>query len=150
MTSVFVIDASVALKWFVAQPGHEAAALWLRRYVQNPRLFIAPDLFRFEVHGALARLQRGQEVGWAERCFERLDRLGLRTLPTTMPLFRRAHELAREVPMGGYDAVYLAHAEQLEVPWLTADERILRRLAGDPRVRALDPETALSQEPVAD
>ncbi len=132
-----VLDASVAIRWYVRRPGADAAARWLRRFVDDPDLFVVPDLFRFEVHGGLARLQRGQEAGWAERCFERLDRLGIRTLPTTLDLFGRALELSRTLRVAGYDSVYLAHAEALGLPWLTADERALRRLGGDPRVRAL-------------
>jgi predicted nucleic acid-binding protein len=133
-----VLDASVALRWFVDQPGHEAAAWWLRRFQSEPDLFVAPDLLRFEVHGGLARLQPPREPDWAARCFGRLERLGVRTLPTTMDLFRRALALSRELRVGGYDAIYLAHAESLGARWLTADGRILRRLRGDPRVLALD------------
>jgi predicted nucleic acid-binding protein len=52
-------------------------------------------------------------------------------------LFSRALELSREIEMGGYDALYLAHAEALRIPWLTADGKVLRRLGNDERVRAL-------------
>jgi predicted nucleic acid-binding protein len=135
-----VIDASVALRWFVAQSHHEAAERWLNRFVSDPGVFVAPDLFRFEVFGGLARLQPPRDPSWAPRCFANLDRLGIRTLPTTMELFQRALALSRELRIGGYDAVYLAHAESLRVPWLTADERALRRLRNDPRVLPLERE----------
>ena len=133
-----LLDASVALRWFVDQPGREAAASWLVRFVHEPELLIAPDLLRFEVYGALARLQQRQEPGWAERCFRRLDALGIRTLPTTRALFDRGHALARSLRVGGYDALYLAHAEALGIRWLTADERAVRQLGEDPRVQRLD------------
>lgn len=133
-----VVDASVVLRWFVTQPGHEAAAAWLARFTAEPDLLIAPDLLRFEVFGGLCRLQAPRDAGWAERNFKRFDRLGLRVLPTPLPLFQRAAELSQSVRMGGYDAVYLAHAEALGVPWLTADKRILKRLRGDARVQSLE------------
>lgn len=132
-----VLDASVALRWFVSQPGSDAAAEWLKSFAADPDIFVAPDLLRFEVHGALARLQTSQDSAWAGTCFDRFDRLGVRTLPTTLALFRRAMELSRTLRIGGYDAVYLAHAESIDVPWLTADGRVLRRLEKDKRVRAL-------------
>jgi predicted nucleic acid-binding protein len=132
-----VLDASVALRWFVKQPDHETAATWLRRFVAEPDLFVAPDLLRFEVCGGLARLQPQRDPTWASECFERFDRLGIRTFPTTMALFRRAIDLSRELRVGGYDAIYLAHAESLGLRWLTADSRALRRLKGDPRVQPL-------------
>lgn len=132
-----LVDASVVLRWFVEQPGGDEALAWLQRSVAEPDLMCAPDLLRFEVHGALARLQPRRDPAWATRCFDRFDRLGLRTLPTTRALFARAFELSRTLSVGGYDAVYLAHAEDLGVPWLTADEKALRRLVGDPRVMPL-------------
>ena len=133
-----VLDASVVLRWFVDQAGAEHAHRWLARFTEDPDLFVLPDLGRFEVHGGLARLQPKRDPKWAVATFERFDRLGIRTLPTTLDLFRRALDLARELRLGGYDAVYLAHAEDLGAAWLTADARALRRLSGDARVRPIE------------
>jgi len=134
---VIVVDASVVLRWFVTQPGHEQAASWLERFADDPELLVAPDLLRFEVFGGLCRLQAARDTGWAWHCFSRFERLGMRMIPTSLELFERAAELSQQIRMGGYDAVYLAHAESLQTRWLTADERALRRLAGDPRVQSL-------------
>jgi predicted nucleic acid-binding protein len=133
----FVLDTSVAVRWFVSQPGSDDAATWLRSFIDDPELFVGPDLLRFELHGALARLQPAHDSSWAPTCFSRFDRLGVRMLPTTLDLFRRALEVSRTMRIGGYDAIYLAHAEAIGAPWLTADARILRRLGKDKRVRPL-------------
>jgi predicted nucleic acid-binding protein len=125
------------LRWFVDQSGSEAAINWLRRFVDDPELFVAPDLLRFEVYGGLARLQPRRDPLWAARAFSRFDRLGIRTLPTSIELFDRALDISRELAVAGYDALYLAHAESLNIAWLTADQRVLRRLQGDKRVQAL-------------
>ena len=132
-----VVDASVVLRWFVVQEGHQQAVDWLRRFVLDPDLLVAPDLLRFEVHGALARLTPKRDAGWARRSFERFDRFGIRTVSTDGKLFDRALALSAELRIAGYDAVYVAHAEALRVPWLTADRRVLRRLGKDARVQAL-------------
>ena len=139
MVSRLILDASVALRWFVDQPGSEAAASWLKVFAYDPEVFLAPDILRFEVFGALARLQPRRDPDWSVRCFERFDRLGIRTLPTDMALFRRALALSRNLSVAGYDALYLAHAESLGLRWLTADQRALRRLRGDARVMPLAP-----------
>jgi predicted nucleic acid-binding protein len=133
-----VLDASIAVRWFVHQEGHEAAKTWLLRLVQDPVLLVAPDLLRFEVFGILARHPPRADAGWSARCLTRFDALGIRTLPTTRELFVRAIALSRELCISGYDAVYLAHAESLDTAWLTADQKALRRLAGDARIRALE------------
>lgn len=133
----YVVDASVVVRWFVDQEGHEAAKEWLRRLAEDPLLLVAPDLLRFEVFGVLARLQPRSDWGWAERCLERFDALGIRTLPTTLPMYRRSFLFARTLRISGWDAIYLTHAESLGTSWLTADQKALRRLADDPRVLPL-------------
>lgn len=137
---IHVVDASVVLRWFVAQePGAAEAGQWLSRVGEDADLLVGPDLLRFEILGGLARLQPARDAEWAARAFGRFERLGLRLLPTDEQMALRALELSRELRIGGWDAVYLAHAEELGVSWLTADARILRRLPGDPRLLALVP-----------
>src|SRR5260370_7795643 len=88
----FVLDTSVAVRWFVSQPGSDDAATWLRLFIDDPELFVGPDLLRFELHGALARLQPSRDSEWAPTCFERFDRLGVRMLsPTLDPSPRPPH-----------------------------------------------------------
>jgi predicted nucleic acid-binding protein len=135
-----VVDASVVLRWFVAQePGAGEALGWLRRFTEDADLLVGPDLLRFEVLGALARLQPPRDPGWSARSFERFERLGVRLLPTDQEIALRALGLSRELRIAGYDAVYLAHAESLGVSCLTVDQRLARRLAGDPRITPLVP-----------
>jgi predicted nucleic acid-binding protein len=132
-----VVDASVCLRWFVEQKGHEEATERLRRFIADPDELVGPDLLRFELFGGLCRLQPRRDPTWAARSFDRFVRLGVRSLPTTRDLFERAAELSRTLKIAGYDAIYLAHAEDLSIPWLTADEKALRRLRRDPRVQSL-------------
>jgi predicted nucleic acid-binding protein len=134
---MMVLDASVVVCWFSPQPGADHASVWLERMVEDPDLFVAPDLLHFEVYGALARLQPARDSGWSRRAFARFVRLGIRTLPTPQALFDRALDLSRTLKIAGYDAIYVAHAEALGTEWLTADGRLLRRLAGDPRIRSV-------------
>lgn len=132
-----VIDASVALRWFVDHADSEAATSWLWKFVDDPELFVAPDVLRFEVYNGLVQFQPHSDSLWAERAFDRFDRLGIRTLPTSMEIFKRALQLSHELETTGYGALYLAQAESLGIEWLTADQKILKTLSNDPRVQAL-------------
>ena len=133
-----VVDSSVVLRWFTDQePGSVEAGRWLERWTEDASLLVAPDILRFEVLGGLARLQQTKDTGWAARAFGRFERLGLRLLPTDTDVALLALRRSRELRVGGWDAVYLAHAESLGITWLTADQRILRRLPGDRRLEAL-------------
>jgi predicted nucleic acid-binding protein len=134
---MLLVDASVVVRWFTTHEGHERALVWFQKFIDHPDLLAGPDLLRFEVHGALARLAPRRDPEWARRAFDRFQRLGVRMLATDSALFDRALELSATLRIAGYDAVYLAHAEALKAPWLTADQRILRRLGGDARIQAL-------------
>ncbi len=137
MKERYVVDASVVLRWFVREQETPRAMEWLERFVRDPHLLIAPDLLLFEVYGGLARLQPRRDPKWAERSFLRFQRLGVRLIPTTRKVFLRALELSSEMKLGGYDTVYLALAESLDVAWLTADAKAVRRMGRDRRVLQL-------------
>jgi predicted nucleic acid-binding protein len=117
MTSL-IVDASVAVKWFIAEQDHEKA---LR--LRNSELdLIAPELVLAEVGNALwkrfcRKMLSARDVGalapLLHRPFHRLWPLG--------DLLVDASELAVEVRQPIYDCFYLALAKQSDGPLVTAD-----------------------------
>lgn len=132
--NVVIVDASIVVRWFVKQPGHEIAQTWFERFIDDAECMVGPDILRFEVFGSFAKLQPRRDSQWGAQSFVRFERLGMRILPTTAALFDRAMNLARTIPMGSYDAIYLAHAESMGVPWLTVDGRVHKRFGKDKRL----------------
>ena len=57
--------------------------------------------------------------------------------PILSKLGRKPVGASRTLKLAGYDSIYLAHGEDLSVPWLTADDNALRRLRRDPRAQPL-------------
>lgn len=125
-----VVDASVSLKWFVAEEPHGAEA---RQLVQSQETMIAPDLLVAEVCSAGWRLLRLGHIGRAQ--FDRI--------PTALPryfaelvgavgLAPRAAAIAAELDHPIYDCFYVALAEERHFPLVTADARFLARLSGSP------------------
>lgn len=123
---MLVVDASV-LAPVVADEGDDG-----RRFRERLRgeIVIGPDLLRLEVvsvlrrhadHGALTDEQ-------ADRAVEDLLAFPITVVPTA-PLLSRAWELRHNV--SAYVACYVALAEAVEHPLLTAD----RRLATAPGLR---------------
>ncbi len=122
----FVLDASVALKWFVTEERSQTADTVYRRLIDEPEAFSAPELFCYEVFSALFRVHpRAQET--FEQGILPLLRSGLLRYPMTDGIASRA---ARFVAAGltGYDACYAALAEELGATWLTFDSRAHERI----------------------
>ncbi len=132
MTGV-VVDASVALKWVVAEPGSEDAARLL-----DGRPLHAPPLLLVEAANALWVLARRGSIdpGGAADAFDHLRRAPFAALPPD-DLTWQALRLARALDHPVYDCVYLALALLREVPVVTADRRFVAAAARDPDLAVL-------------
>ncbi len=113
-----VIDASVAVKWFVAEPGHEKAMEVLRSGTE----LVSPDLVLLETANVLRRkCKRGElsQEQW-QRVIEALPSYFDWLLPSS-GLIKAAVQLAIELDHPVYDCVYLACAASLGTTVITAD-----------------------------
>lgn len=86
---------------------------------------VSPDLVNVETMSVLRRLEAGGILSRtrAAQAFADLERAPLRRVPTA-PLLRRAWALRSHV--SSYDACYVALAQQLGCPLVTADLRLAR------------------------
>ncbi len=120
-----VVDASVALKWFVPEPGHEAAIALLQR---NDDL-LAPDWLLVEVANALWKQWRRNAIN-GEQIDEILAMLPLLLVFTdARSLAPRASAIARSLDHPVYDCLYLAVAEANSAPLVTDDRTLLTKAA---------------------
>ena len=123
-----VIDASVAIKWVIEEGGtREALAL------RKGHRLIAPDLLAAECANILwKKVQRGeltaQEAELAAKLLQRAD-VELMPMRAMLPAALRL-AIALEHP--AYDCLYLALALERAAQFVTADERLLRRIALSP------------------
>ncbi len=117
-----VIDASVAIKWVVAEHG-SAAALSL---LDGPEL-IAPDLLMPECANILWKKVVRAEFSAEEArlAAELLQRAALELIPTRA-VMADALQLAVDLNHPAYDCIYLALAIAQDCPFVTADERLAR------------------------
>ncbi|HEX2556154.1 MAG TPA: type II toxin-antitoxin system VapC family toxin [Microvirga sp.] len=134
-----VLDASVAVKWYVNEAGTERALALL----DDPRLeLFAADIFRIEVVNALLRQLKVGQI--SDSAFEdAVTDLAL-TTPRLVPsteILDRAVDLARALAHPLYDCLYLASAERREAVMVTADAAFVQRcrsqLGHDPVVGRL-------------
>jgi predicted nucleic acid-binding protein len=119
-----VIDASVAVKWVLAEDAADRAAA-LRA---QPDELIAPTLIAAEIGSAMrkrvvARLLSLPEALRAARTATAL----LNRLVPDPELTQRALELAIELRHPIYDCIYLALAEREKCALVTADQDLLAK-----------------------
>ena len=50
---IWVVDASVALRWYLKDEAHDCADEVLKAVVEDPSRFAVPELFAFEVYAVL-------------------------------------------------------------------------------------------------
>ncbi len=124
--SDFVVDASVAVKWFMLET-HDTPAL---RLLEGPHELLVPDLLFTEVANALWKRVRRAETTMraAVATLATLDAVRFQVHPSR-PLLPLALELAAGFGRTVYDSVYLAVAMIRHCPLVTADRRLYDALA---------------------
>ena len=126
---IWVIDASVALHWFIQDEIHPNADKVLTQLIDQPELFAVPELFSFEVYSVLERLHpSGLEV--FRRGVIPLLQGGLFRQPMTEELAIKANRYVR-LGLTGYDACYAALAQDIKGIWLTFDQKAHRLIEKD-------------------
>ena len=125
--SDFIVDASVAVKWFVAETDSSVAD---ELSANDHRLF-APRLILTEVANTLGRKAMAGLMTAAEAC------VYLRSLPNYFngilavdeliePALRNACAIRHPI----YDLIYLESARSLDAQLVTADRRFTAKIAG--------------------
>jgi len=125
-----VVDASVAAKWFLPEPGTEAAIELRQRHLDGEVRLVAPDLLVYEVANALRYHPRIGAEPWADHIGD-LFALDIGFDPASEPSMRATIGAAFRYGLSIYDAAYIALAERLDTVLYTADESLLR--AAGPR-----------------
>jgi predicted nucleic acid-binding protein len=127
-----IVDASVVVDWIAPDADAEGpAAQCLRRLAEAETVIAAPPLLRQEVANALlSGVRRGRWDGVAADAAFSL----LRTMPVRIDNepsdLDQAWELSRRFDQHPiYDMVYVAMARRIGEPLVTADTRLIARLA---------------------
>ena len=133
-----VVDASVAIQAFVAEPLSDKARAILDAGANASTKLLVPDLFYVECANILwKRVRRlGLPVGDAQRAMRDLLALALLATPTEQLAFA-ALPLAVDLDITAYDACYVELSRRESVPLITADEALIRKATGRFDVRWL-------------
>jgi len=133
----YVIDASVAVKWYstLAEDDLAQADKLLQDYVDGSCDFVAPTLILYELANAL-RFNPNLGVTDVKRAMK--DFLDLHiTLEHPSRLMASAVDLAFKHSLTVYDAVYAALSQITGIPMITADHKFYTMAKGLPFIETL-------------
>ncbi len=142
MTDVVVVDASLALKWVLAEEDSSTAITLLQRWNIEKTEVIAPALFTYEATNILFRqvVKRKLTYDEAMKLLIKLFAIGiLLNFAQHKEISIRAMEISHRFGLSAaYDAHYLALAEYKQCEYWTADTRLWNALGNKfPWVRRL-------------
>lgn len=123
---IWVIDASVAVRWFLSEEADSASDSVLREVIDKPQIFAVPELFSFEVLAILCRLHPKGVSIFREGVLPLLSG-GILRHPMTESLALQAEPFLLR-GLTGYDSCYAALARELNGFWLTYDAKAHKRI----------------------
>ncbi len=135
-TNQLVLDASLGVKWNLADEDHsDLAQDLLRQYRAGEVGLIAPEHIHYEVFNALTVASRRRRLTQEEAVVATDEFLRL-LIPTVADaaLLRAARTLAYRWGCAFYDGLYLALAERLNIRLITADRKFHTLIASHPLV----------------
>lgn len=123
---IFVVDSSVVVKWFAREDDADLA-LGLR---SRSRSLASPDFLIVECANVLWKKARRKEITEADAllALSVLETFDFRVWPSTT-LAARAFQLARRLDHSACDCFYLALAELLQSPFITAEGRLIDKVS---------------------
>lgn len=135
---MWVVDASVVVKWFVEERGSSAA----RTVLARGETLLAPELVLVEVSNTAWKKVKRKEMTLEQgEAMVRAIPLYFDRLVESGMLIPRAYALATRLNHPVYDCLYLALAEMESIKMITDDTRLIKAVAGTEfrnRVRPLE------------
>jgi predicted nucleic acid-binding protein len=125
------VDASVGIKLFVVEDlSDRAHALFAQLADEPPAQLYVPDLFYIECANILWKYVRrlGHAADQARQDLKNLSGLLLQRTATA-ELISEVLDIGLVHGITAYDASYVALAQRLRVPLITADEKLARALS---------------------
>jgi predicted nucleic acid-binding protein len=120
---MIVVDANVIA--YAVIPGEKTA--WALAAIEADAEWVAPALWRSEIRNVLATSVRTKRLTMAQALASWEQAVGVVAEAGLEPDCARVLRLSTQSGASAYDCEYVALAEALAVPLVTADERLARR-----------------------
>lgn len=124
---MIVLDASVALKWYVQEEDTDKALEILHAHVQENLELNFPDLVFYEIANAV-RYSPSKNPKDIEDILKSFGALRVNVVIPTVDMLAEAGSIAFRHGISVYDAIYVALANELGCEFVTADEKLFRKI----------------------
>ena len=123
----YVVDASVAAKWFLAEEyAHEALLL-----AEHGSRLIAPDVMPVEIARVILKKVRRGEIDETKARLPLITMMGRAVFyHSSLPLLAHAIDISLQHQRDPFDGLYIALALQERCPLVTADRILYDALVG--------------------
>ncbi|MDZ7719616.1 MAG: type II toxin-antitoxin system VapC family toxin [Balneolaceae bacterium] len=127
--SIPVIDACVAIKWFLPETGYEMAG----EIFKSHNKMMAPDLFFIEFDAVVTKKVRQKLVDRedANKMYQEIRNIPFEIIPYSL-ISNIAFDLSSALSISLYDACYLAVAIEFDEKIFTADKRFFNGMKNTP------------------
>jgi len=121
--AAYVVDASVAVKWFIKEreDDREAAFALRRRHIEGQSRMIVPNAIKASKRATEDELSK---------VITTLHDLDLQIERHSWDVLRKTNAIAWAYNLTWYNGLYVALAEVLGFPLVTADEALMRKMRG--------------------
>ncbi len=125
--SHLVLDSSVIVKWFSQEEYTDKALIIREKFLKGNPSIIVPDIQIYEIANAL-RYNKTFQKTEVKNAVKSLIDIGLPIFVPTKDIIEEAVEVSFEFDISFYDAYFVALARRLNLPMVTADEKLYNKL----------------------
>lgn len=139
MAKTLIIDASVVAKWLLEDEQENPQALKIKNdFLDNKVTISVPIFLYYEVNNLLrsATLSKRMNPEKAVKAYQGFLDLGF-IVYSSKELLTATLKKAFDMDISSYDASYIALAQYLQVPFYTADEKLVKK-ASTSLIKVLD------------
>lgn len=133
---VIVLDASVAVKWYCEETDTNVALEIQEQYLSGELRICFPDLVFLELANAI-RYKENSRLKDVKNVLENFVKLRFNIITPTVKLIEEAARISFDFDVTVYDGIYIALARELRTQFVTADEKLYRRIEQLPFVKLL-------------
>ena len=132
-----ILDSSVVIKWFRSYETLYDQAIGLRQdYLDGNLFIIVPDILIYEIANVL-RYKSDMNPSKVQQAVQSLFDMGIEIQHIGQDIIERSITIAYIYDITVYDAVFVAFAENLEIDFITADEKLIQKLNNLPNIHHL-------------